>query len=115
MSTAMSRTRGSFTTYFEGNSFAFGKDQGSMEEVSLDFQRKMGRTPVRAERLSTRKEKEMLARENQTINDYDERKAWRSTRLKAVTNKWVENRTKRRRENGEQRWNFESIFCCCMG
>ena len=107
----MSRTKESNELYLEEKSI----DHGSMEEISLDFQRRLGRTPMRAERLSPRREQEMLARESKTIQDYDERKAWRSARLNMVKNQWVESRTKKRSDDAEQRRNFVNMFCCCMG
>lgn len=77
--------------------------------------------PIRDERISRETEREILAREQRTIQDYEERKAWRSVRLKTIQNQWAENRRKTTtpsRERGgsaESNYCFGSLFCCCMG
>jgi hypothetical protein len=95
--------------------------QGSLEDVGfLDGPSSgSGGLPLREERLSPRKEKEILAREQQTIQEYEERKAWRSERLKTVTNRWVDNRTRKSSivndEEEPRRWSVDRLWCCCMG
>ena len=77
--------------------------------------------PFREERLSQETEKHILEREQRTIQDYEQRKAWRSARLTTITNQWADNRRNggagggRRGVSADTKFDFDRLFCCCMG
>lgn len=127
-----------------GGSIAFGFDSSSVRRLDREGSRKellsgtgskrggfqeiqegLENVPLEDESFTMpRTKREMSAREQQRVNDYEERKAWRSERLKSITNQWADNRVQnsslqkprrtswiRSDENIETR-RCDYLFCC---
>jgi hypothetical protein len=68
--------------------------------------------------------KEMAARERERVKDFEERKAWRTARLKSITNEWANNRLEhsslqkpqraswKRSEEDIEPKRCDYLFCC---
>ena len=92
------------------------KELRSLEEVT--FRPCSSGIPIRQGQPSSPPltESAMLAREQQNLQHYQERKGWRSARMTTITNQWVNSRTTKGGVNAEDyRWSFDNLFCCCMG
>jgi len=83
-----------------------GRDKEEDDEVQQQQQRLR----------SPRDERKMRTKEKQNLQEYERRKAVRSTRLQTIQTKWMESRQmKNRLEDDRQhpRWTMDRIFCRC--
>ena len=103
-----SRQRSSDTDKLTWSSFR--KDAGSLGEAFRDVRG----PPTRQGQSSPLTEQAMQAREQQNLQQYEERKAWRSARVATITNQWINSRTNKSGPKAEEhRWSFDYLFCCC--
>jgi len=88
------------------------KDAGSLGEAFRDVRG----PPIRqGQEPSPLTEKAMQAREQQNLEQYEERKAWRSARVANITKQWINSRTNKSGPKAEEhQWgSFDYLFCCC--